>query len=250
MNSHERGSIDRMLAIEPASHRSTALRHAVMYDRPGLWRDDPANPSSLVWLRSGDGGGWEAFGAGEPGPALGWIEPRVRGSSVALLAPSAWKDAMVRRGRIVNPAIVRTFLQFDPMKLPSVSSQPDLLSFADARKFTSLAPHWALRSWGDFALLVEHGMALGLRSIDGLVALAWTYESEPSYDKIGVATLPRYQRLGLGRRVASALLDRIVNDRRKDPIWVTTPENTASIALANSLGFRNPTDETLFRWTP
>ena len=46
------------------------------------------------------------------------------------------------------------------------------------------------------------------------------------------------------------MLERIVKDRRKAPIWVTSSENTASLGLARSLGFANPVDETLLRWTP
>jgi GNAT superfamily N-acetyltransferase len=246
----EPGAIDRILAHEPMSHGSTALRHAMMHQRPGLWGSDPARPSSIAWLRAGDDQTWEAFASGVPGPALDWIAPRIGSGTVALVAPRSWEGAIRRRGVSVETATILMFSQLDLMKLAGFSTDSRALTVADAPAFESVAPAWALRSWGDFGLLIDRGLALGLFSAEGLVSTAWTYESDPTHDKIGVATLPRFRRLGLGRRVASALLDRVVRDRLKEPIWVTSSANAGSIALAKSLGFANPSAETLFRWTP
>jgi GNAT superfamily N-acetyltransferase len=84
----------------------------------------------------------------------------------------------------------------------------------------------------------------------GFAALAWTYELNLTHAKIGVVTVPRFRKLGLGRSAASALLDWIVFDRRTAPVWVTSLANPASIALARSLGFSRAIEETLLNWTP
>src|SRR4051812_21696003 len=60
---------------EPPCPGLLALRHALDYSRPGLWGDDAKRPRSVVLLRAGDGRR-EAFGAGEPGPAVGWLARR------------------------------------------------------------------------------------------------------------------------------------------------------------------------------
>jgi RimJ/RimL family protein N-acetyltransferase len=246
----EPGAIDRLIQGEPLSHRTTALRHASIHNRPGLMGDDPLHPSSVVWLRPGDDGGWEAFASGDPGPSLDWITEKAQGATVALLAPEFWADVVRGGGAKVGTATIRTFLHYDLMRLPRFSKEPRVLKREDASEFEKVAPAWALRSWSDFDSMIDRGLALGLVSTIGFVSIAWTYESDLGHDKIGVATLPPYQSLGLGRRVAGALIERVVNDRRKAPVWVTTPENAASIALARSLGFANSINENLIRWTP
>jgi GNAT superfamily N-acetyltransferase len=242
-------AIEWLLDGEPVSHRSTALRHASIHQSWKLRGDHPDQPSSAVWLRPGDSG-WEAFAAGEPDPALDWLKSRARGEPVALLAPESWYPAVLVKGGSVERATVLTMIDFDLMKLSRFTPEARVLTVEDGSAFEAIAPSWALRSWNDFGSMIEKGMALGLFSAEGLVSLAWTYESEPLHDKIGVATSPAYRRLGLGRRVAGSLLERIVRDRAKAPIWVTTPENKASLAMAKSLGFANPQAETLLRWTP
>ncbi len=124
------------------------------------------------------------------------------------------------------------------------------LTLGDEAGFGAVAPSWALRSWGDFPTMIERGIAFGIPAPGGFAALAWTYESDRAHDKIGVVTLPRFRRLGLGRKVAASLLDWIVLERRKAPVWATTLANPASIALARSLGFLIAIHETLLHWTP
>ena len=113
-----------------------------------------------------------------------------------------------------------------------------------------MAPAWALRAWGDFAGLVETGAAFGVPTSGGFAALAWVVESDDHCDKIGVATTPRFRRLGLGRAATLALLGHIARDRRRHPLWTTNPGNAASLALARSLGFSAQVTETIIGWTP
>ncbi len=246
----EPATVDRLLGTEPVSHRSTALRHASIHQQPGLWGDRPDRASSVVWLREGDENRWEAFATGEPEPALDWLARTLPGQTIALLAPRSWENPVRSREEPVATATIRTWRGWQSRDRPVSQQKHQKLSIDSEAGFRQLAPSWALRSWGSFEALIESGLAIGVATAEGWIALAWTYESDLIHDKIGVVTHPRYRRLGLGRDVAGALVDAIVNDRRKRPIWVTSSENTASIALANSLGFRNPDSETLLIWTP
>ncbi len=232
-------------------HRSVALHHAALWGRPGLVVDDPRRPSSVVWLREGDGQ-WEAFAAGLAETALDWLAAEARGRVVALAAPASWEDAVRARagaGRI-EVGSVQTWLRRGPPGRRVAAVATRRLVAADAAAFAAEAPSWATRAWGDFAGLIERGAAFGVPAGRGFAALAWVFESDHHSDKIGVATVPRFRRLGLGRAAASALADHVERDRRKHPLWTTHADHVASIALARSLGFSRHVSEPLLRWTP
>ena len=235
---------------EDALHRSIALGHASLHDRPGLWADDPDRPRSVLWLREGDEGALEAFAAGVPGPAVGWLAARARGRTIALLAPPAWEKSVRAIGGGVEIAIIQTRRGPESWEARPSPIATRRLALADRPAFEAIAPPWALRSWGDYPTLIEKGLAIGVPTSDGLASIAWTYESDQAHEKLGVSTFERFRNLGLARSAASALLGRITEERHKKPIWVTSTENPASIALARKLGFSNPTEEPLIRWTP
>jgi GNAT superfamily N-acetyltransferase len=243
---------DWVRKAEEAPHRSMAFRHATLHRRPGLWGDHPERPTSAVWLREGDRGEWEAFGAGRPEPAVGWLAARAGGRPVALLAPLSWEGPVRMLGGRVEAGTNQTRLlpkssnwQATPTRVKVRRLTPD-----DGIAFEADAPAWALRSWGDFATMVSRGDAFGVPAAGGFASLAWTYESDLEHDKIGVFTVARFRNLGLGRTAASALVGHIIEVRRRSPLWVTTSDNLASIALARSLGFSGRVDETLLRWSP
>ena len=242
--------IDQRLSFDVAPHRLGALRHAVLHGRPELWADDPDRPASLVWLREGDENGWEAFAEGLASPALEWLAARVCGRPIALLAPSSWETPIRQRGGRVDIGIARTWSAINPRISICPEVQTRRLTLADGPAFEAVAPSWALRSWDGFASMIHSGAAFGLPSGDTFAAIAWTYESDSDHDKVGVATIPQFRRLGLGKAVASAMIAHILRDRRKQPLWVTTPANVASMALARSLGFTRSMDEVLIRWSP
>lgn len=58
------------------------------------------------------------------------------------------------------------------------------------------------------------------------------------YYSVSVKTHPDHRRKGLGRAVVSAMLDRIA-DMRGVAIWECRVDNTASLKMARSLGFRD-----------
>ncbi len=244
------GRADWLGRSDDAPHRTVALRHAAIHRRPGLWGDDPDHPSSVAWLREGDDGQWEAFGAGDAGPALDWIAARAGGRPVALMAPPSWEGPVLARAGRLDRATVLTWSRPDsPLARPGPVGARRL-GLDDAPAFEALAPRWALRSWGGFGPMIERGAAFGVPSPGGLAASAWIYESDDRTDKIGVATAARARRLGLGFSAASALLDHVLRDRRQRLLWTTHAGNPASIGLARALGFSGPVAETLLRWTP
>ena len=67
-----------------------------------------------------------------------------------------------------------------PLSLPDgLTSRP--LTPDDAPAFAAIAPPWALRSWGSFAALIEHGAAFGVPlgggGGGGFASLAWTFDA-------------------------------------------------------------------------
>ncbi len=235
---------------DEAPHRSTAFRHATLHQRPGLWGDHAERPTSALWLREGSPGTWEAFGAGRASPSVGWLDGRSAGLPITLLAPPSWEGPVRLLGGRVETRTIRTMKRLESATppIPSHKIRARPLTLADRAAFEAAAPSWALRSWGDFAAMLAGGLAYGVPDSGGLASLGWTYESDQEHDKIGVSTEPRFRQLGLGRAVASALVEAILRERRKSLLWVTTPENSASLALAVSLGFAAEVDETLLRW--
>jgi hypothetical protein len=241
---------DWVRKADNAPHRSTAFRHATLHGRPGLWGDDPQHPTSAVWLREGDTGEWEAFGAGRPSPAIGWLASRAESKPIALLGPPSWEGPIRMLGGRVEVGTVQTRLRPESIDTPAPSRRIEVrrLTLEDRAAFEAAAPGWALRSWGDFASMISRGAAFGVPMPGGFASLAWTYESDLEHDKIGVSTPPRFRKLGLGGAAASTLVDHIVRDRGKTPLWVTSSVNPASIALAISLGFSIQIEEKLLRW--
>ena len=71
-----------------------ALRHALVYRRPGLWGDHPSAPQSVLLVREGDGR-LEVFGAGAAEPAVGWLAAQVR--PFTLLSPDDWHEVVSDR---------------------------------------------------------------------------------------------------------------------------------------------------------
>ncbi len=232
------------------SHRLVALEHAASRSRPGLWGDHPDVPSTLVWVREGDGD-LEAFATGEPGPAPAWLADRAGGRSIRLAAPDSWEAAARLVGGSIEKASIVGLVRpatLGPIAPAPVEAVP--LGIEDRPAFEALAPSWALRAWGSFAELLTRGSAFGVRSGPGFASLAWVFEAGRRFDKLGVATLPRYQRLGLGRAAARALVLDIERTRRKQPLWTTAPDNPGSLALARALGFAGEAAEPLLVWTP
>jgi GNAT superfamily N-acetyltransferase len=266
---------------EPSSPGVLALHHALAYQRPGVWGDHARVPRSVVLLRDGDNQ-LEAFGAGEPEPAVAWLASQ--GRAVSLVAPRSWREALGTRVGAIEEAVIETWT-IDPFDLtmttmgdgpesgvaasksrtaPAVSrpvAEPEAapprrlaptrpLAASDAAAFTAMAPTWALRGWGAYSRLIAFGAAFAVPHGDSFAALAWIYDQAAGFDAVGVYTVPHYRRLGLARAAASALIGHIARHRRKVPLWSSPADNEASLGLARSLGFNTQSSEALIRWPP
>lgn len=236
-----------VLSWDDGTRRALALHHALLRQRPGLWGDHARRPSSVVLLRRGEGQ-WEAYGTGAPEPAARWLADRR--APVALLAPDGWDDSIraiagaVRQG----PIQVRYRTAEHPLPAPPSRIAVRRLGLADVSAFATASPSWALRAWGSARECVREGAAFGVPYQGGFAAMAWIGEVDQFLDAIGVYTVPRYRRLGLGHAAALWLVRHIVIDRRKCPLWSTTGDNAASQALAEALGFSLLMEEPVLRF--
>lgn len=109
---------------------------------------------------------------------------------------------------------------------------------ADRPSLEGLSPQvsWVGKTWGGAAGLAASGMAWGAFTGERLVSVACTFFVGEQYEEIGVATEPEFRGLGLSVACAGALCGDILR-RGRHPSWTTSPDNTASLRVAQKLGF-------------
>lgn len=256
-----------------------ALHHALVYHRPGLWGDAPATPRGVILVREGLTG-LEAFGAGRPEPALGWLIGRRR--EFTLHAPEEWFDAARERLGAVDIDRVETWTGPGPgvsghgvaaaRRAAGAAGVPGgpgarartqaearpaaqgpvtrRLTEGDVGPVVATLPPWALRGWRSYPALIEHGAGFAVPHGAGFASLAWVFDLAENYDALGVFTVPRFRRLGLGRAAAAALIRHVVAERGRVPLWSTAADNEPSRAMARALGFSVASEESLLRWPP
>ena len=236
---------------EPKRPGVLDLYHALGHHRRGIWGDDARAPHSILLIREGDGQ-LDAFGAGDPEPALSWLSRRA-GRTVALLGPPEWREAVGRRFKPIERSEILTLTwqpQAESSPIPPVVARRLVADDFEAFRKSEATPPWALFAWNSFAELIKHGAAFAVDYQGSFIALAWIYSQTDRFDAIAVSTVPKYRGLGLGKAVASALLTHVVSERGKFPIWTTASSNEASQGLAESLGFAQNASETLLRFCP
>jgi GNAT superfamily N-acetyltransferase len=249
-----------------------ALHHALVYNRPGLLGDAPGSPRGVLLVREGRTG-LEAFGAGRHEPALGWLIGRRR--EFTLHAPEEWYNAARERlgavdidhvetwsgpglaGPVLPPPRRTTSTTGSRAGTPAATAAQTgagpvirQLTDADAGPVVASLPPWALRGWWSYPAMIEHGAGFGVPFGAGLASVAWIFDRAENYDALGVFTVPRFRRLGLGRAVVSTLIRHVVRDRGRVPLWSTTADNEPSRALARALGFSVAGEESLLHWPP
>lgn len=110
---------------------------------------------------------------------------------------------------------------------------------ADAYVLWGLTPtsSWISRTWGGPPGLAASGMAWGAFLSGRLVALACSFFVGDQYEDIGVVTEPGFRGRGLSLACTAALCADI-SARKRTPSWSTSPDNLASIRVAEKAGFR------------
>jgi RimJ/RimL family protein N-acetyltransferase len=95
---------------------------------------------------------------------------------------------------------------------------------------------WISNTWGGPAALAGSGFGWGAFVAGRLASIACTFFLGETYEDIGVVTEPDFRGLGLSVACADALC-RDIRARDHQPTWTTSPDNTASLRVAEKLGF-------------
>jgi GNAT superfamily N-acetyltransferase len=164
-------------------------------------------------------------------------------------APAGWVPALRATGefgvwdRIVavlpggaDPAVPRRVGR--PVRRLTAADAPGLAGLQ-----SSLA--WICETWGGPAGLAASGMAWGAFDDGRPVAVAAAFYVGRAHEEVGVVTEPGQRGQGLSTACAAALIGDI-RARGRRPSWTTSPDNTASRAVAARLGFVSVRDDVLY----
>jgi hypothetical protein len=112
------------------------------------------------------------------------------------------------------------------------------LGSADSSYLAELSPeaNWIGKTWGRPVGLAASGLAWGAFAGKQLVSVACPFFVGERYEDLGVVTEPEYRGLGFSQACAGAVCKDIL-DRGRRPSWSTSPDNLASLRVAEKLGF-------------
>lgn len=118
---------------------------------------------------------------------------------------------------------------------------------ADAFYLRGLPPeiHWIWNTWGGPERLAASGYAWGAFSGKRLVSIACSFFVGECFEDIGVVTESEFRGLGLAAACAGKLCEDIQNRGRR-PSWSTSPDNLASVRVAEKLGFKRHRHDVLY----
>jgi RimJ/RimL family protein N-acetyltransferase len=125
---------------------------------------------------------------------------------------------------------------------PRLSQPPDQsirrLGPADTAQLKGLSQEsdWISKTWGGPAGLADGTYAWGAFAEGRLVSVACSFFVGERYEDIGVVTEPEYRGQGLSAACAGSVC-RDILDRGRRPSWTTSPDNLASLRVAEKLGF-------------
>ena len=111
------------------------------------------------------------------------------------------------------------------------------LSADDAASVAALSPHsiWVAKTWGGPAGIAASGYAWGAFAEGRLVSVACSFFVGRSHEDLAVATEPGFERCGLSTACAGALCEDVMARGRRVS-WSTSPDNLASLRVAEKLG--------------
>ncbi|HEX6383889.1 MAG TPA: GNAT family N-acetyltransferase [Anaerolineae bacterium] len=121
------------------------------------------------------------------------------------------------------------------------------LDEADASHLQGLSPEtaWIGKTWGGPTGLAASGRAWGAFAGTRLVSVACVFFVGAQYEEIGVATEPEFRGRGLSAACAGSLCEEIWR-RGHWSSWSTSPDNVASIRVAEKLGFSRQRQDCLY----
>lgn len=121
---------------------------------------------------------------------------------------------------------------------PPVGATVRRLGSDDAHHLWALSrgSAWIAKTWSGPQGLAASGMAWGAFVRERLVAVACVFFVGRYFEDIGVVTEPEYRGRGLSAACAQAVCDDI-RARGRTPSWTTSPDNGASMRVADKLGF-------------
>ncbi len=104
---------------------------------------------------------------------------------------------------------------------------------------------WICETWGGPAGLATSSYAWGAFVTDQLISIACSFFIGTRHEEIGVATHPEFRGRGISPACAGRLCEDI-RQRGRQAIWSTGVDWTASIRVAEKLGFQFLRNETLY----
>lgn len=115
------------------------------------------------------------------------------------------------------------------------SEEPLRLYVLDPQRFEPIINVLVTRATGpgDLPRFTIRSAQSGTEEVVAAASLNW---QSPTFGEIAVNTKPQYRRQGWGRSVVAALAQYLL-DSGRTPLYVVSDENTASIQLAESVGF-------------
>ncbi len=132
-------------------------------------------------------------------------------------------------------------------QVPHANARVRPLRVADAALVAQLCPdlQWIFKTWGGPAGLAGSGYAWGAFVGSRLAAVACSFFVGDQFEEVGVVAEAPYRGQGLGFACADALC-REIDQRGRQASWTTSPDNAASIRVADKLGFRFVRDDRLY----
>jgi RimJ/RimL family protein N-acetyltransferase len=242
---------DRVVAVFVIPHDQLAdVQPWFLPERPGpltfaqLWRSGVGRVVVDRWpdprLLLTDAGGGNYALRGDPQVCS---EPASTGIDLAEVAgfidaPPSFEPTL----RQLDPGLAKWDRVIAVLPESTEPAPPDArvrrMTAADTLAATRLDPEqaWIASTWGGPAMLAATGLAWAA-FVDGTpVAVAAPFYVGDHFEDLGVVTEPEHRRQGLSRSCAAAVVAD-VRSRGHTPTWTTSPDNTASRAVAQRLGF-------------
>lgn len=147
------------------------------------------------------------------------------------LLRAAWPDLHIW------PRIIFELPAAPSFSLPQQATVRRLVA-ADAEHLRRLTPEsaWIANTWGGPDDLAASGFGWGAFVAGSLAAVACTFYLGDRHEELGVVTEAPWRGLGLSGACAGSLCEDI-RRRGRRPCWSTSPDNTASLRVAQKLGF-------------